>query len=95
MSDLNPLLTCREVIDLLADDLHGELRLSLEFKFQLHLILCRSCRRFRRTYRHTVGMVHALRLIDEDLGLARLREELVQRILLYRPPAGVSDEGSR
>ena len=95
MSDLNPLLTCREVIELLADDLHGALPLSLEFKFQLHLILCRSCRRFRRTYRHTVGMVHALRSTDEDLGLARLREELVQRILLRRPTAGVSDERSR
>ncbi len=92
MSGLNPILTCREVIDLLADDLDHSLPVSVELKLKLHLFLCRSCRRFRRTYRKTVGIVHALRGVEDRFDPGILPEELVRRIMMRRQSVGtVSD----
>lgn len=89
MSGLNPILTCREVVELLADDLDQALPLSLEMKLKLHLFLCRSCRRFRRTYRKTVTIVHALRRAEDRLDPGILPDELVRRIILRRQAAGI------
>lgn len=84
MSDVNPMLTCREVIDLLDDDLDGVLPVGQELKLKLHLFLCRSCRRFLRTYRRTVGIVRRLRTVDEQFDGSLLPEGLVERILSRR-----------
>lgn len=90
MSGVNPILTCREVIDLLDDDLEGALPLSQELRLQLHLFLCRSCRSFRRTYRRTVGTVRRLRKVEEHFDGSLLPENLVARILSRR---GMPSEG--
>lgn len=84
MSGVNPGLTCREVIDLLDDDLDGVLPVSQELKLKLHLFVCRSCRRFLRTYRRTVGVVRRLRTLEEHLDGSLLPAELVFRILSRR-----------
>jgi len=89
MSENHPILTCREVIDLLDDDLEGVLPLSQELKLKLHLFLCRSCRRFRRTYRRTVGVVRRLRTVEEQFDGSILPESLIEKILSRR---GLSSE---
>ncbi len=90
MPGLNPILTCREVVDLLADDLDQSLPLSLEMRLKLHLFLCRNCRRFRRTYRKTVAFVHTLRSAEERFDSGILPDELVQRIMLRREAVAIS-----
>ncbi len=92
MPGLNPILTCREVVDLLGEDLDRSLPMSLEVRLKLHLFLCRSCRRFRRTFRTTVGVVHALRVAEDRYDLEALPDELVRRVMLRRQMAGVSGE---
>lgn len=87
MSGLNPILTCSEIVDLLAEDLDQTLPVSLDLKFRLHLFLCRSCRCFRRTYRKTVGIAHALRAIENRFDPGLLPNELVQRIMQRRKMA--------
>lgn len=91
MSGLNPILTCREMVDLLAEDLDHTLPVSLDLRFRLHLFLCRSCRSFRRTYRKTVGIVHALRGIENRFDPGILPNELVQRIMGRRQMARMAD----
>jgi hypothetical protein len=59
---------------------------------KLHLFLCRSCRRFRRTYRKTVGLVHDLRTAEDRFDLSILPDELVRRIVLKRRTSRLSGE---
>ena len=92
MSGVNPILTCREVIDLLADDWDESLPGSLALKLKLHLFLCRSCRRFRRTYQKTVTVVHALRKAEARFDPGILPEELIRRIMLRRQTVGTTTE---
>jgi predicted anti-sigma-YlaC factor YlaD len=95
MSGLNPILTCEEVVDLLADDLDRSLPTTLYLKFQLHLSLCASCRRFRRTYGRTVRMVRAVKVAENRVELATLPDELVRRIVLRRQTAHATGGESR
>ena len=84
MAGIHPILTCREVIDLLDDDLEGIMPLGRLMRFRLHMFLCRHCRRFRRTYRRTVGMVRLLRSVEATSDKSQLPRELYERILLSR-----------
>jgi hypothetical protein len=93
MSGLNPILTCRELVDLLADDLDQSISGSRYVKFQLHLLLCGSCRRFRRTYRKSVGLLRGLRSAEDRFDLSALSPEIVRRILLRRHEGTASGSG--
>lgn len=92
MPGLNPIPTCREMVDLLGEDWDQSLPMSLGMRLHLHLFLCRNCRRFRRTYRMTLRTVRALGESESRYDQVTLPDDLVRRILLRRPTSGVSGE---
>ncbi|PYQ61873.1 MAG: hypothetical protein DMF58_03315 [Acidobacteria bacterium] len=71
-------MTCRELIDFIADYLVGELGESERSEFERHLILCPSCRAYLASYRQT------LELLADDAVIEDVPEELVQAILKVR-----------
>ena len=68
-------MTCRELIDFIADYLAGELGESDRREFERHLIRCPSCRAYLASYRQT------LNLLADDSVIEDVPEELVQAIL--------------
>jgi anti-sigma factor RsiW len=72
------LMTCRELIDFIADYLAGELEESEGNEFERHLILCSSCRAYLASYRQTLD------LLADDSVIEDVPEELVQAILRVR-----------
>lgn len=50
-------MTCRELCDLLADDLAGEVPARRRAAASLHLLVCPPCRAYRASYRITVELV--------------------------------------
>ena len=75
-----PFITCRELIDFLADYFDGALSEQQSSDFQRHLPLCASCRAYLATYEKTMRLEkHALRYDDSPNEDAP--EELIRAIL--------------
>ena len=53
-------MTCKEVIDFLGDYLDRALPWRQRLVFNLHLVLCRHCRRYLASYSETVRLARAL-----------------------------------
>jgi anti-sigma factor ChrR (cupin superfamily) len=70
------MLTCREIAELVTEYAEGGLSLADRIRFQLHLGMCRSCRRYVRQVKATVGAIG--RLPAPELS-AELEDELVRR----------------
>lgn len=74
-----PLITCRELIDFLADYLERSLTADQQMDFDRHLSRCASCRAYLESYRTTLRLVTSA---EETLGEAP--EELIAAILEVR-----------
>lgn len=48
------MLTCREIVELLTEYLEGRMPFTQRLRFQFHLGICRSCRRYLRQMRTTM-----------------------------------------
>ncbi|HEY3963528.1 MAG TPA: zf-HC2 domain-containing protein [Planctomycetaceae bacterium] len=75
-------MNCREALeqfgDLVDDDLDGWHRIRL----QLHLLICRHCRRYLSSYRATIQATQgAFRAAEEPVADERLPDEQVASIL--------------
>lgn len=55
------MLSCREISEFLADYVEGQLPRWQRLTFQLHLALCRDCRRYLASYRRTIKAAASLR----------------------------------
>jgi hypothetical protein len=55
-----PLLTCREMTELVTDYLEGRLPLLLRLRFRWHLAGCADCRAWLRQMRGTVRLLGRL-----------------------------------
>jgi predicted anti-sigma-YlaC factor YlaD len=77
-------VTCREVISFLMDYLSGDLPLRQRLAFQVHLLMCSSCRAYLKTYEQTVKMEKGAFDTTNDPALENVPEELVQAILAVR-----------
>jgi len=53
-------MTCREVTEFLADYLEGTLPLRQRWIFKAHLLLCRDCGRYLRSYARAVRLTQSL-----------------------------------
>jgi predicted anti-sigma-YlaC factor YlaD len=53
-------MICREVTEFLADYLDGTLPLRQRLIFWTHLLLCRDCRRYLRSYAATLKLTRSL-----------------------------------
>jgi anti-sigma factor RsiW len=79
-------LTCRELVEFLAEYLEGRLPESEHARFEHHLAACHSCRCYLRSYEATV-----LRTRDAFAGPSAelpgdVPEDLVRAILAARDP---------
>ncbi|HEY3353206.1 MAG TPA: zf-HC2 domain-containing protein [Polyangia bacterium] len=74
-------MTCRELTQLITDYLDGRLGPWRWVSFQLHLGLCRDCRRYLRQMRLTVAALGAIPVDPPDAGT---RDELLRRFRTWR-----------
>ena len=73
-------VTCRELIELIAEYLEGTLDADTRALFERHLANCPSCREYLSSYRVTMVLANeALEATADDVP-----EELVQAILARR-----------
>jgi hypothetical protein len=80
-------MTCREVTDILDRYIAGDLPRRQHLFLKLHLMMCRNCRNYLRTYRQTIRAAKTLVLNPDDPPPADMPEELVQAILASRAKA--------
>ena len=76
-----PYITCRELIDFIADYLDRALSASELDDFERHLSICPSCRAYLASYRATLRLEKATAEAD---ALEEAPEELIQAILTVR-----------
>lgn len=74
------MLTCRELEGFMVDYLEGALPQGQRRQFDLHLRVCRDCRRYLEAYQRTITLTRAA-FPDPD---APIPEELVKAILAAR-----------
>ena len=75
------MMTCHDVIDVLADYLDQVLPPEIAADLERHLAGCEPCRAYLATYRRTRALgAHAARLEMPDEMKARLREFLLARL---------------
>ncbi len=73
-----PYITCRQLIDFIADYLAGELDEMERNDFERHLAVCPSCQAYLDSYRKTLGFAHS---VAGDLPVEDIPEELIHTIL--------------
>lgn len=77
------LMTCNEVLDFLNDYLDGALPWRQRLAFNLHILLCRHCRRYLASYLETMRLTRTLEN-EPSSQLTPVPEELLQAILAAR-----------
>jgi anti-sigma factor RsiW len=68
--------TCKEITDLVTEYAEGNLSLLDRIRFQMHIGMCRNCRRYVRQVKATAG---ALGLLPEPEMPPELELELLRR----------------
>lgn len=74
-----PSITCRELIDFIADYLERTLSAEARADFDRHLSACQSCRAYLYSYETTIRLVKS-----HDRTLDEPPAELIQAILEVR-----------
>jgi anti-sigma factor RsiW len=77
-------LTCRELVEFLADYLAGELATDQRTAFEGHLVECAECLAYLRSYRATVRAAREVCQAGEVLP-ADVPDALVRAIVAARP----------
>ena len=77
-------MTCRELIEFLADYLSGELPAEERRLFEEHLAECPACLTYLETYEATIRLGKDAFSSVQDTGCADAPEELVAAILAAR-----------
>ncbi len=74
------MLTCSQMTDLVTEYLEGKMPLAQRLRFQLHVGLCRHCRRYLSQMRATIRALGLLRpvIIPEPPG------ELLRRFRAWK-----------
>ena len=76
------MITCRELIEFLADYLDGTISAAERKRFEEHLAVCDSCVAYLHTYALTIRMEKVL-IIEE----CEAPEELIQAVIASRASA--------
>lgn len=80
-------MTCRDVIEFLADYLAGDLAAEQQAVFDEHLAICPDCVAYLKNYRRTIQLGQAALQTPESPVCADIPEDLVQAILAARKKA--------
>lgn len=78
------MMTCQEIAEFLADYLEQSLPFRQRMAFQLHLALCRDCRRYVATYEKTRQLIRLLKDTEGMSGREEVSQELINAILAAR-----------
>ena len=70
------MLTCKEITELVTEYAEGNLSLMDQLRFQMHIGMCRNCRRYVRQMKATT---RALGLVPPPEIPPELEEELMRR----------------
>jgi anti-sigma factor ChrR (cupin superfamily) len=70
------MLTCKEITDLVTEYAEGSLSFMDRIRFQMHIGMCRNCRRYVRQVKATAG---ALGLLPAPEMPPELEAELLRR----------------
>ena len=76
-------MTCRELVEFLADYLAGELAPEVRHVFETHLADCPECATYLRGYADAIRLARASAETDDAVP-AEVPERLVQAILAAR-----------
>ena len=79
------MLSCKEILELVTDYAEGGLSLPDRVRFQVHLGMCRSCRRYVRQVKATAGALG--RLPPPELP-PDLEQELLRRFEGWKKTRG-------
>lgn len=82
MSATQP-ITCRDMIEFLADYLDRELPEDQQVRFARHLAVCAPCRAYLESYRETIRLSKAAGTADDRL-LEAAPDQLIAAILAAR-----------
>ena len=81
---MNPYITCKELVDFLADYYEGELAAPQKQEFDRHLAVCPSCVHYVETYKATIEICRVSLCDDGDALPADVPEDLIKAILAAR-----------
>lgn len=76
------MLTCKQITELVTDYAEGQLRLTDQVRFWLHLGMCSHCRSYVRQLRATA---RALGKLPEPEIPPELQAELLRRFESWKP----------
>jgi len=76
------MLTCEQVTALITDYLEGRLPFGKRLMFQLHIGMCRHCRRYLRQMRLTIRTVGKL---PTEPPSDEVKRELLERFKNWKP----------
>lgn len=85
MFKLPGMITCGVFEDFIFAYLEDELPSRQRRLFEVHLMMCRSCRRYLAAYRETIAVTASVADFDHD-ALANVPEDLVAAVLAARSP---------
>ncbi len=78
------MLTCHEMTELVTDFVEHRLAFPRRLSFQLHLAMCRHCRRYVAQIR---SVIRSLRALPETPPSPEVRDELLRQFRWWRGPA--------
>lgn len=82
---MRPMLTCREVEDFILSYLEGTLPMGRLVLFRLHLMMCKECRAYIRSYQiANQAAVQTFTDPDGDADAAEVPPRLIAAILAAR-----------
>ncbi|MEP1963663.1 anti-sigma factor family protein [Tateyamaria sp.] len=79
------MITCEVFEGFIYAYLEGTLPAPQRRLFEIHLKVCRSCRRYLSDYRKTLAATNAL-AADNKTNLENVPEDLIAAIIAARPP---------
>jgi anti-sigma factor ChrR (cupin superfamily) len=79
------MLTCKEITELVTEYAEGGLSFMDRIRFQMHIGMCRNCRRYVRQVKATVG---ALGLLPPPEMTSELEDELLRRFESWKKTRG-------
>jgi anti-sigma factor RsiW len=79
------MLTCQQITELVTDYAEGNLSLMDRLRFQLHIGMCRNCRRYVRQVKATAA---ALGVLPPPEVPPELEQELLRRFETWKQTRG-------
>lgn len=73
-------MTCRDLIEFLAEYLEGGLSAEVRARFERHLAVCPDCRAYLGSYRQTIRVVRASAQVSGRCSPPDLPEGLIRAI---------------